>query len=1450
MAVGTRLTAISDYLFRRLFKVLFRYDVFISYARRDGKGYALKLKEQLTRLDFSCFLDYDELPAGNSLNRTLKRAIKKSATIIVVGTEGALKSHYVELEVGEFARTGRSIIPIDFEGTLANAPWPVIKERDLVWVDETKDALAKSAPSPPVADAIDKLFKYTRRNVRVRGQVIATAALFLLGAAISVVVIRQQVAAANVQRHEAEASKRVAEVQQKNAEDAAGRAKVQEDLAKASAKVADDERKNSLAQTEIAKTQTALAEKQMTIARAKAAEAKQQQLIAEQQQKLATSRELAANSMSQLQIDPELSLVLASKSAEAARTFEGEDALRRSLLESQVRAVAEGHRGEVTNASFTPDGKFTVATGDDNTTKVLRLSDGQVVAELRGETKPRWGASFSPNGEFVVTAGDDKSVRIWEWRANRLMPEPLRHPEVVTGARFSHDGSSVITTSDDNAARVWDTKTGRRISPVLYGIVAREGRGPREITIKPLSPDGRYVFFQTAKDEGEENRPRKSSMILDGVHENVWDVSAGRVLPELKELRTVLSAAINTEQKIMVTNGYPARVDGGPVIWDLTTGLSFAVLRETNTVGVNALALSPDGTLVVTANSDNVARVWEVPENRERDAEKSNNEVEGQVLDKPMWLLSGHRGPVRSVAFSPDGRFILTASDDRTARVWDVKTGREVSVLRGHRRGVLSAAFSPDGKRVITSGDDATARVWDAGMGQGFVELTGQGEVESALFSTRGARFVTTNNTQIARVWKATTGESLPQTWSAHAAILSPDGKMIVTANQEVPRIHDVASGRPSVKQLDHAGEVLSAVYSANGKFVATVGRDGIVRVCDTQTGKVAKELAVEKEAVTRLAFSPGGDLLLMMGVNKAQIWEWDTERRPVVLPDFFGSGEFIDDPGRVGFSADGRFVAGPSGETAAIWDAHAGCRIKIQLRHNSGVHGAVFSPDQHSLLSVDSYAAKLWQLPATLDCEREAEVLEPKFDLDHSKTGPLAKRGARFSPDGKFIFLTSIMGTPVQVFDSSTGERTRKLGDDSTRTFGAAVSSDSKLIVTASEDGNAYIWDHDGNLLQTLKGNPAVPLKAASFSLNDKLIVTVSDPRFNIVTLWETGTWKRVGEKLRGQAAAFSPDGESVLTISGGDVAQVSDVSNGRVIAELQGLTGKVTNLAVSDDGQRVMAVTSDRTVGVWEAGSGRNLARREYAGDIRSVALSPDGKLVATISRISSDQAHVWNTETDKVMQFWKDGDPDSIALSPDGRFVITTAGYTSQGNPYSEVTKVWDIVTGAEVTQAKRAGSFAAFSRDGKRMVTINEDMASVSDTLTWETVAELRGHSDQINSAGFSPDGRFIVTASDDKTALVWDAETGAREIGLFGDVNYGLASAAFSPDGASILVVGKDKTARLYTCVMCGGWDELRNRARERFARHPRNLTPDEQKKFTRQTSSGVAGVRPSSLAVP
>src|SRR5262249_36595239 len=110
---------LPDLVFNRLFRFVFRYDIFISYARTDAKDYAFKLRDQLKQLDFTCFLDYDELPPGNSLSTTLKRALRRSATLLIVASERATKSRYVQLEIEQFAQTGRAIVPIDIEGSLS-----------------------------------------------------------------------------------------------------------------------------------------------------------------------------------------------------------------------------------------------------------------------------------------------------------------------------------------------------------------------------------------------------------------------------------------------------------------------------------------------------------------------------------------------------------------------------------------------------------------------------------------------------------------------------------------------------------------------------------------------------------------------------------------------------------------------------------------------------------------------------------------------------------------------------------------------------------------------------------------------------------------------------------------------------------------------------------------------------------------------------------------------------------------------------------------------------------------------------------------------------------------------------------------------------------------------------------------------------------------------------------
>ena len=187
-------------------------------------------------------------------------------------------------------------------------------------------------------------------------------------------------------------------------------------------------------------------------------------------------------------------------------------------------------------------------------------------------------------------------------------------------------------------------------------------------------------------------------------------------------------------------------------------------------------------------------------------------------------VLRGHDGSVRSAAFSPDGARVVTASDDKTARVWDAATGKTITVLSGHSGRVWSAAFSPDGARVVTASEDKTARVWDAATGKELAVLSGHGEqVVSAAFSPEGGRVVTASFDNTARVWEAATGKAIA-VLEGHSGLVigaafSPDGARVVTASEDkTARVWDAATGKTITVLSGHGEQVVSAAFSPDGR--------------------------------------------------------------------------------------------------------------------------------------------------------------------------------------------------------------------------------------------------------------------------------------------------------------------------------------------------------------------------------------------------------------------------------------------------------------------------------------------------------------------------------------------------------------------------------------------------------------------------------------------------------
>ena len=270
-----------------------------------------------------------------------------------------------------------------------------------------------------------------------------------------------------------------------------------------------------------------------------------------------------------------------------------------------------------------------------------------------------------------------------------------------------------------------------------------------------------------------------------------------------------------------------------------------------------------------------------------------------QATEVPFLELKGHTNMVNTAVYSPDGKKIVTASEDGTAKIWDAESdsanfGRELQTLEVQAVRVYSAAFAPDGKEVVTSsfmgaGNDNTVQIWDVETGEALRRLEGEtAAINSAIFSPDGKRILTGGMRNTARIWDAKTGKEL-LTLPGHAHWVrsidySQDGKRIVTAGNEI-KIWDAETGT-ELRTLEK--DAYSVALSPDGKTVASGGRDYCTRIWDVESGKEIKALyiwhprdAYTPATVQSIAFSPDGTKIVTRlgpGLNNRAFRIWDTE--------------------------------------------------------------------------------------------------------------------------------------------------------------------------------------------------------------------------------------------------------------------------------------------------------------------------------------------------------------------------------------------------------------------------------------------------------------------------------------------------------------------------------------------------------------------------------------------
>jgi WD40 repeat protein/serine/threonine protein kinase len=580
--------------------------------------------------------------------------------------------------------------------------------------------------------------------------------------------------------------------------------------------------------------------------------------------------------------------------------------------------------------------------------------------------------------------------------------------------------------------------------------------------------------------------------------------------------------------------------------WDYLNGLAHADRKTL--VGhedlVTSVAYSPDGTRIASASADGSIRIWDSQSGREN----------GRPLRK-------HKDRVTSVAFDPDGRRLISTGADKSVYLWDLRTGEFIRSFEGHGNWVYHAAFSADGKRLATASTDRTIRLWSVDTGLESGRLLGHTkQVTFVAFSPDQQTLASAGADKTIRLWdlnKSVESKVLEgHTGYVYSVLFSPDGASLASASfDKTTRIWDVGNGLEKHRLEGHTGQVRGLAFSRDGTRLASASYDQTVRIWDARSGRPLLCLKGHHGRVLAVAFHPDGNSIASGGDDHT-VKLWEATRYQDYSPIQNHDGAAVN---ALAVRSDSRLVAsGGSDGTVRLWDCVTERPMTPIGASGSAIYSLAFSPNRPWLAigSADKNVI-LW------DLENSRPI--------HTLAGHSGRvSGVAFSPNGGKLASVSYDGR-LRIWDVRTGEKLHDLSAHAGRATCTQFNADGTLVATAGEDRLVRLWNVDtGREVRTLEEHLGWVYCLAFSPNGDRLASGVDD---GSIRLWETKDWT--------------------------------------IIRSLDGHAGQVGDLVFSPDGQRLLTTGyADKTVKVWELKRGHELISLNHPGSVHSVAIRSDGR------------------------------------------------------------------------------------------------------------------------------------------------------------------------------------------------------------------------------------------------
>ena len=571
--------------------------------------------------------------------------------------------------------------------------------------------------------------------------------------------------------------------------------------------------------------------------------------------------------------------------------------------------VQMGHTGEVEFVSITPDNKFLITQGGDNT-KLWNLSTGEEIRAFPGNS----GAAVSPDSKHLLTTIGNNAI-LWDISSGVKLRDFKGHADAVQSVAISPDGRFAVTGSKDQTAKLWNLATGRTIRTFI-GFLS-------SVDSVNISPDSRFLVTKSSD------------------YVQLWGLTSGA------EIRTwafkdrssfdIKPAAISPNGRFLITGSWSKGVE----LWDISTGNRVRGFKG-NADTTGSFAISPDGKYLATGNEDKTARLWEI---------SSGKEIEDLTVPSSLAL--------RALAFSPDGKYLATGSDDRTAWLWDISAVKAVRGYAGNASSVVSIAVSPNGRYIATGNEDDTAKLWDIAGGKETKVFEGHVGIQSVAISPDGKYLATGGFDKTAELYDLDTGEETHtlkgHTETVWSVAFSPNGEYLATSSIDgTAKLWEIASGK-NVRTYDvnahskgHQAAAYKAVFSPDAKYLVTANSNRTASVWEISTGKELRTVKGLPDFSGIVAVSPDGNYLLSISTdNRVRLLDFNTEKEIRTLKGL--SSNIIS----CVFSPDGKYVvAGDLEGNIELWNAKTGEEIEKFEGHSGAVRDLRITPDGKRLAS------------------------------------------------------------------------------------------------------------------------------------------------------------------------------------------------------------------------------------------------------------------------------------------------------------------------------------------------------------------------------------------------------------------------------------------------------------------------------------------------------------------